>query len=372
MSPAPVVLKDISSRAWEHPADRAALQSLRRVPGFDLALRKVFGLISERALRLITQGSAVEVGPHQYAHLHKMYEDILVTLDAPRRYSLYVSQNPVVNAGAVGMDDPFIVLNSGTVQLLSDDQLRVVIAHEVGHIMSEHVLYKTMLRLLIRLTRLTVTVPMTGLALLAVVAALMEWDRKSELSADRAALLAVQEPELVRASLLRIAGGLGRGASVEAFQDQARQYEEGGSAFDSVVKTLALLNRTHPFPVQRMAELDRWIEAGDYDRVLAGEYPHRQDDPEEGAWKAWKESAQSYREGFRASADPLHKWMRETRHAAGDRLGSMMSWFRKEDEEQKPDGEGAPGDAAPGPDGDGPEPHGPDEGPPDIIDVEPE
>ena len=133
--------KDISSRAWEHPADRAALQSLRRVPGFDLVLRKIFGLFSERALRLITLGSAVEVGPEQYAQLEALYAEVLETLDAPERYPLFVSQNPLVNAGAVGMDHPFIVLNSGTVSMMDDDQLRSILGHEVGHILSDHVLY---------------------------------------------------------------------------------------------------------------------------------------------------------------------------------------------------------------------------------------
>ena len=111
----------ISSRAWEHPADRAALRTLKRVPGFDLALRKVFGLFSERALRMITLGSAVEVGPEQYAHINDIYEEVLQTLDAPERYQLFVSQNPIVNAGAVGIEKPFIVMNSGTIALMDAD-----------------------------------------------------------------------------------------------------------------------------------------------------------------------------------------------------------------------------------------------------------
>lgn len=294
-------LTDISSRAWEHPADRAALAALRKVPGFDLLLRKLFGLITERSLRLITLGSAVEVGPEQYPQLHALYEEVLETLDAPRRYPLFVSQNPVVNAGAVGMDEPFIVLNSGAVQLLSPAQLRVVLGHELGHILSQHVLYKTMLRLLLDAGRYAGVVPLAGIPLLAVLAALLEWDRKSELSADRAALLATQDPQAVRESLLRLAGGVGEGASIPAFQEQARRYEEDGGMLDAVLKTLALLGRRHPFPVQRIKELDAWIASGAYQAVLDGDYPRRQDDPQESAWDAWKESAQEYGEGLRNS-----------------------------------------------------------------------
>lgn len=338
------VLTGISSRAWEHPADRAALQALRAVPGFDLVLRKLFGLVSERAIRLITLGSAVEVGPQQFPRIDALYTEVLAVLDSPKRFGLYVAQSPVVNAGAVGMDDPFIVLNSGTVALLTDDQLRVVLGHELGHILSDHVLYKTMLRLLLRVSRVSFGLPLTGIALLAVVAALLEWDRKSELSADRAALLAVQDPNAVRETLFRLAGGIGEGASVSAFADQAARYEEGGSAFDGVIKVLALLNRSHPFPVQRMRELDRWLDAGDYQRVLDGTWPLRADDPDTGAWQAWKDSAESYRDGFKSSADPLNRWVRETGAAAADKAGGLFGRFRKkksgEEEEQRPGDKG--------------------------------
>ena len=341
------VLTGISSRAWEHPTDRAALQALRAVPGFDLVLRKLFGLVSERAIRLITVGSAVEVGPQQFPRIDGLYREVLDVLDSPKRFGLYVAQSPVVNAGAVGMDDPFIVLNSGTVALLNDDQLRVVLGHELGHILSDHVLYKTMLRLLLRVSRVSFGLPLTGIALLAVVAALLEWDRKSELSADRAALLAVQDPTAVRETLFRLAGGIGEGANVGAFAEQAARYEEGGSAFDGVIKVLALLNRSHPFPVQRMRELDRWLDAGDYQRVLDGTWPLRADDPDTSAWQAWKDSAESYREGFKSSADPLNRWVREAGAAAADKAGGLFGRFRRKGgEEEQPgdtpaDGHGA-------------------------------
>jgi Zn-dependent protease with chaperone function len=320
-------LPNISSRAWEHPADRAALQSLRRVPGFDLVLRKVFGMFSERALRVITQGSAVEVAPDQYPTIHVLYQEVLDILDAPARYPLYIAQTPIVNAGAVGMDKPFIVLNSGTVMLLDEDQLRVVLAHEVGHIMSDHVLYKTLLRLLLRAGLYVMSVPLTGIAYVAVLVALMEWDRKSELSADRCALLVAQNPEHLHQALLRMAGGVGAGASTAAFRRQAQAYNEGGGMLDNVIKTLAILGRGHPFPVQRVAELDRWIDSGAYKAVMDGDYPLRQDDPVDGTFAAWRESVSSYAEGFKASTDPFSEFLKDL----GERAGGL---FRKKPREE--------------------------------------
>lgn len=330
-----VSLPDISSRAWEHPADRAALLALRRVPGFDLLLRRVFGLFTERALRLITEGSAVAVSTHQFPQVHAMYDEVLQTLDAPRRWGLYMAQSPVVAAGAVGMDEPFIVLDATTCSVLPPEQVRVWLAQEVGHVMSDHALYKTMLRLLVQGGKSIQAIPLAGLSMLPILAALLEWDRKSELSADRAALLATQDPAAVRARLLRQAGGVGEGADVEAFRAQARRYEEDEGVLDTVVKTLALLSRRHPFPVQRMREADRWLESGAYDAILGGDYPRRQDDPEAGAWAAWREAAGQYGEGLRATTEPLSRWLAARGEAATSAAGSLVDRLRGRDGEEE-------------------------------------
>jgi Zn-dependent protease with chaperone function len=294
MSDARVELTDISSLAWEHPSDASALNSLRQMPGFDVVVRKVFGLIPERTLRMAALGSSIEVGKAQYPHINEIYNDVIHTLNVPERYSLFVAQSPIVSVGAVGMDQPFIVLNSGTVRLMSDDQLRYVLGREIGHILSEHVLYKTILQLMVRLSRVAFTNVFSGMAYTAVMGALMEWDRKSELSSDRAGLLCVQNPDVVREALLRLAGGVGEGVSIEAFQDQARRYEEDHTSFDSIARAMALMSERHPFPVQRLKELDNWIESGDYQRILDGDYPRRSEEPQtnkQKPWDIWRESA---------------------------------------------------------------------------------
>jgi Zn-dependent protease with chaperone function len=314
----------ISSRAWEHPADRAALIALRAVPGFDLVIRWLFGLFAERTLRALYQGGAVRVGPRQFPRVHALWEECCAVLDVQDPPELYVSQNPVLNAGAVGMDRPFVVLTSGTVNALDDHQLRVVLGHELGHILSGHVLYKTMLRLLLRVSILALGTPITGVAMLALLAALLEWDRKSELSSDRAALLVAQNPDHVRAVLMRLAGGVGEGADLEAFREQARSFEEGGGALDNVAKLLALLGQSHPFAVMRLAEVDRWVETGDYERAMSGDYPRRADDPKESAWEAFKQTAAHYE----STAEPVTRWVRE---AASGTVERARSWWRSKD-----------------------------------------
>ena len=268
------VLTNISPIAWEHPADRAALNALRKIPGFDMVLRKVFGMFGERALLLAFKANAVKVTENQYPDLHESLLRVCQVLDVDEVPELFVSQKPVVNAGAVGMSKPFIVLNSSLVELLGDDEVEAVIGHEVGHILSGHVLYRTLLVILLSLT--VFRYPLAGLAVRPVLFALLEWYRKSELSCDRAGLLAVQDPDASMRGLMHMAGGMrGQTLNLEEFVEQAEEYREGGDLLDSVYKVLNVLGLTHPFAVVRVAELKDWIDSGTYERIMMGEYPER-------------------------------------------------------------------------------------------------
>src|ERR1041384_776651 len=187
------ILTQIAPVSWEHAADRAALQSLRSVPGFDEVVKKIYGFVGERGVRLLFQADAVRVGATQFPRLNQLYTDVVTTMDWPTRPELFVSQTPFVNAGAFGMDQPFIVINSGALKLLDDDEMRALLGHELGHVMSGHSLYRTILILILNFSFTTLPF-LAGIALLPIRIALLEWLRKSELSSDRAGLLATQDP----------------------------------------------------------------------------------------------------------------------------------------------------------------------------------
>ena len=231
------ILSQIAPVAWEHAADRAALQSLRAVPGFDELVKKIYGFIGERGVRLLFQADAVRVGPTQFPRLNQLYTDVLTTLDWAERPELFVSQTPFVNAGAFGMDKPFIVINSGTLRLLNDDEMRSLLAHELGHVMSGHALYRTILILLLNVSFASLPF-LAGIALLPIRIALLEWYRKSELSSDRAGLLGSQDATASLRMFLKMAGG-GDMAEMDlnAFLVQAKEYEEAGGALDRIFRS---------------------------------------------------------------------------------------------------------------------------------------
>ena len=271
---------EIAAVSWEHPADRAALQALRAVPGVDDLIRKVLSMLGgERGIRLLFQGNAVRVGPTQFPRLWQLHTEVTTTFDWPVSPELYVSQTPFFNAGAYGVDAPFIVVHSAAIELLDDDELRVLLAHELGHVISGHALYHTIAAILAMMSLGALPV-LAGLAVLPIRLAFLEWSRKSELSADRAGLLGGQEILVSQRLDMKMAGG-GRGEGfagqldVEAFMRQAHEYASSAEGLDVIYKLLSTLALTHPMHTVRAAELQRWMATGEYDRILRGEYTRR-------------------------------------------------------------------------------------------------
>jgi hypothetical protein len=188
--------------------------------------------------------------------------------------------------------------------------MRFVIGHELGHVLSGHAVYRTMLMHLINLSR-RVWIPIGYLGLRAIISALEEWQRKAELSADRAGLLAGQDESAALRVQMKTAGGSRlHEMDVDAFLEQAREYDAAGDLRDGVLKLLNLEGQSHPFAVLRAADLRRWIADGEYARILAGDYPRRADDGQTSIKDEFAAAARSYRRTFDESADPLMKLLK--------------------------------------------------------------
>ncbi|WP_406272162.1 M48 family metallopeptidase [Nocardia sp. NBC_00881] len=312
----------ISTRAWEHPADRTALVTLRSLPGFDVVLRTLSSLLRERQHRLLYLATAVRVDERQFRTLHHLRQDCMEILDARTTPELFVLQSPQVNAFTIGMDQPFIVLTTGLIDLMDTEELRFVIGHELGHALSGHAVYRTMLMHLLRITASVGWMPVGGWALRAIVAALMEWSRKSELSGDRAGLLCGQDVDASVRVHMKTAGGTWiKEMNHGAFLAQADDYERSGDLRDGVLKLLNLELQSHPFSVLRAAELRRWIQSGDYDRMVAGDYPRREQDKNTRIGDEMREAARAYKANFDQSEDPLIRTVR----TLGRDVGSAAS-----------------------------------------------
>ncbi|MFI6443560.1 M48 family metallopeptidase [Kitasatospora sp. NPDC050543] len=319
---------EISTRAWEHPADRSALVALRKLTGFDDVLKKLAGLVSERSIRLMFLATAVKTSERQFPELHNMVRDAAYVLDLEKVPDLYVTQDPAVNAMCIGIDSPIIVLTSGLVELLDEEELRAVVGHEVGHAMSGHAVYRTMLLILTNIAVRIAWVPLGGLAITALITALKEWFRKAELSCDRAGLLAGQDVQASMRGLMKLAGGHQLGEmNVDAFLEQAEEYEKAGDLRDGVLKLLQVLPQTHPFAVVRVAQLKKWAESDEYRSILAGAYPRRSQDADTSVTDQWKAAADHYSTSVKESKDPLMGLIRDVAGGVNTVGGKLRDTF---------------------------------------------
>ena len=315
-------LTQISSVSWEHPADRAALNTLRALPGFREVVKRIASVFGEDGVRNLFLGDAVLVGETQRPQLFALYRDVLAALDWPEAGQaapqLYVTQNPIVNAGAVGFANPFIVISSGTLELLDPDEQRFVLAHEVGHIMTGHTTYRTIAQIVLFFGMSALPL-LASIALLPFQLALLEWYRKSELSADRAGMLGTQDARTSLMTFLKLAGGRSTGDPIDldAYLVQAAEYDVGGSAWDSVLKALNTALREHPFHTVRVAELQRWEQSGAFVRIVAGEYVRR-----------GSEAERPYREDVRDATDYYAEQAKAAAQTVGDAIGRAADAFK--------------------------------------------
>jgi Zn-dependent protease with chaperone function len=317
---------EISSRAYEHPADRAATAALKAVPMLDTVVRRLVEFSYERALRKSYLGNSIKVSDRQLPELWASYEGVRRILDMPAEYEVYVSSSVIWNAVTIGSQSPMIVLGSNLLEQLTAGEQRTVIAHEMGHILSDHVLYITALNILLSAT--AGSLPLIGLPIRAVRAVLLEWRRAAELSCDRAATLAVRDPRIVCRTLMVLASGLPADRlNTDAFLAQAMEYENWEDSHDRIRRFFNEINATHTYAVRRVSEVMRWVQSGEYDRIIRGEY-RRRGDPTNVREEA-SDAMEFYAERFRAIFRELGENVTTLGNQMGDVSQQISEWLRK-------------------------------------------
>lgn len=267
---------DLNKHDYIHPADSKALAALKAIPGVDSGLKKLLEVTGESAMRVMFMASAVKITPTQCPDLHAKLQIACTTLgvDMP---DFYIQQNPIVNAFTGGVEKPTIVLHTALIERLTDEEILAVIAHEVGHIHAEHVLYLTAARLFEALANATLIKAIPGsdiikfLVSAGINSALMAWARRAELSCDRAALLVVQDPHIVGRTMMKLCGGtLASKMEYDLFLEQAKEFQQNydEKGLDRFWADILNAGLTHPFPIWRVSEIIKWHESGEYGEVM--------------------------------------------------------------------------------------------------------
>jgi Zn-dependent protease with chaperone function len=316
---------NLSSKAYEHPADRAATAALKAIPMLDVLVRRLIEWRYERALRQAYLGRSLKVSEQQCPDLWVSHSAACRILDLPEIYELYLTTPVRGVAKAIGSKKPMIVLDSVVLQRLGPGEQRAMLGHELGHVLSDHVLYITALNILMAAGSSVST--LLSLPFRALQTVLLEWYRAAELSADRAATLVVRDPQIVCRMLMVATSGLpAEQLNLDAFMTQAMEYENWDAPSDRVRRFFSEISVTHPYAVRRVSEVMRWVQAGDYDRIIRGEYRTR--DQKSSVTTEAADAMDFYTERFRAAFRDVGENVTSLGTQIGGVAEQVTDWLR--------------------------------------------
>lgn len=271
---------DLSHHSFQHPADSQAIAALHKVPGLPKVVKFISEHSIERIILIEKVSSNLRVNAQQYPSLYKQYLKMAEVLDVKKLPNLYIETTNTINAYAMGMENYTIVLCSGLIDIMNEDEMLAILGHELGHVKCEHQLYKTLAYLISNFGNELIkqVMPVVGNFLsIGLQLAILDWNRKAEFSCDRAALLATQEVEVVASALGKLAGFSKRYSeefNVDEIEVQAQSYHELGddSMITKVLKLYSMIQNTHPYPVVRVKEIRQWVNSPEYNNIMSGNY----------------------------------------------------------------------------------------------------
>lgn len=305
----------ISSEAFRHPLDRQAEQALRNLPGFDLIARKFVEFVYERPQLVYLMGNTIQVGPRQYSTIYQIFRECVRDLDIYPEPALFVSQNPQANSYALGQENPYIVINTGLLDLLDEAEIRTVLAHELGHIKCGHTILIQMAMWAMSAASALgeLTFGIGNFVSQALIYAFFEWRRKAELTADRAALLVMDDLNPVMLTMMKLSGGSIKYANECSLQEFIRQSDNyqalDEDGLNQVYKFLMYngaqgMMLSHPFPVERLHYLREWAVSEEYQQIRKGNYSRS---PASGAVNVSVETAANEAENLRRQVEELQQ-----------------------------------------------------------------
>lgn len=291
MLPSRTPLIGLSADKFRHPLDLEATNALKQLPGMDILVRNLLGPLAEQFFYLENIAAGVLVGEQQLPHLHKLLLEAcqILDLEPPQ---LYVRSSPVPNAYTFAMrgKQPFIVLHTSLIDLLTPEEIQAVIAHELGHLKCEHGVYLTPVNIMVLAAGL---IPTWGAAIAeSLRSQMLQWLRCAEFTCDRAALLATQDSKVVSSVLMKLAGGsptLAPQLNLDAFLAQARAYDDiSKNQLGEMLKQAQTAQLSHPVPVLRAREIDRWASSQEY-QVLLQQHSidYNNEAKPKGGWRNW-------------------------------------------------------------------------------------
>ncbi|WP_458458573.1 M48 family metallopeptidase [Pseudobutyrivibrio sp.] len=253
-----------------HPEDAAALRQMESIPGFAALVKKILAIGIENLQYGVNMASTIRLSERQLPKIYRHLPPICKRLGIPEP-EFYLQMDPNPNAWTSGDTRIYIVVTSGLLEMMSDEELNAIIAHECGHILCRHVLYHTVAQ--------WISSGLANLGILGTLAtpvqyALHYWYRKSELSADCAASI-ITSPEVVASTMARLSGGpksITSQIDLKEWASQADEYDkiQNNGLWNKTLQLAVIAGLDHPFSAVRVREILKWGESEQYRMIKNG------------------------------------------------------------------------------------------------------
>tara|TARA_B100000965_G_C19566168_1_gene746921 strand:- start:60 stop:1007 length:948 start_codon:yes stop_codon:yes gene_type:complete len=266
---------------YEHPEDRDALDKLESIPGVRKIAFKIWEVFLDKVWYIQSTGSFVEVNKENSPKLYSIFINACEILDFDEIPPLYINNAGDINAFAIGVNRPFVALSYHCIERLNDSEMSFILGHELGHIKSGHVLYRSIARKFqdyLKQLNL-ITLGLANFPAAGVEIAMSYWSRMSELTSDRAGLLVCKDLDAAITGIIKLSGFPSNDCSrisyldvekfKETFKKQARDFESFElEKLNKVVRFYVTKDMSHPWLVLRASELIKWLESGEFDHII--------------------------------------------------------------------------------------------------------
>lgn len=200
------------------------------------------------SLRSAMEGHSFKVEKRLMGHLYDLLYGVKEKLGFKDPVDFYITGDSTVNAWTIAAareGEPHIVnINSALVNLMSDDELRFVVGHELGHLMNRNT---EMLRLI------GFVFPRGTVPPLVLQYKIRLWEQLSELIADRFGYMAVESLPACLSAFFKMTSGL----DINKIDMQVDAYlEENLKHLEYFINDKGLSRDTHPVNPIRVQSLN--------------------------------------------------------------------------------------------------------------------
>ena len=244
--------------AFAHPADSTIIKALD-TPAVNTAIGKIVQAKYDASYS-ITLSTGIHITNNTYPELYSVIVECADILKIPVPYVVISSSVPGINACAAGTDQfSFIMISSILPAIFNRDELKFIIGHECGHISLGHVIYHTAVSMLGGVGSL---LPLVGPYIAQTISyPLKAWERRSEISADRAGLVCCGDLEVAKKALYKLEAGF-MGNVCDNIDEYIRENESVLSG--SLLGKYSELNYEHPILPKRMKALNLFARSKPY------------------------------------------------------------------------------------------------------------